>query len=108
MKDVQPKTNSHICHVCNGEGAVLEAVPGGYFDPLAECWYPDERLISCQPCRGSGRLTGPQHPNTFNATPAYAQLKAKRKRKRKSTNEVVAMILGITPQELRAKDYTRR
>lgn len=84
------------CLTCLGEGSVLESVPGGYFDPLAECWFPDERLIYCPTCHGSGEVTGPQHSNTFNTKPEYAQLKEKRKRKRQSTNEVVALILGLS------------
>jgi len=82
--------------MCHGEGSLEESLPGGYFDQSAETFYPLEQSRECSLCKGVGSIETPHHPNTFNLTPEYAQLKETRQSKRSSKNAVaLAYILDI-------------
>ena len=77
------------CHVCQGEGQVLQGVPGGYYSEADQCFYPLEQTVTCTECRGSGRIQQP--PITLKAFKAPAV---------RSSDQIVAAICGVTPEEL--------
>lgn len=82
------------CPMCHGEGCLEDLRPGGYFSQRSEQWYPLEESRKCPLCKGCGEVDAPSHPNTFNLTSDYQQLKERREAKRSSSNEVVLSILG--------------
>ena len=89
------------CPLCHGEGFLEDVTPGGYFDLSAECWYPLEQTRKCDLCKGAGSVEAPNHENTFNGTPKYAQLKEGMRAKRSSTNAVaLTYILGVSVEDL--------
>lgn len=45
-----------VCPVCEGEGHVYEAVPGGRWNTSIGTWEPDERRVTCERCDGSGEI----------------------------------------------------
>jgi RecJ-like exonuclease len=90
----------HDCPMCHGEGCLEQIIPGGRFDHHAKQWYPLEQSKKCPLCKGSGSIERPQHANTFNTSPEYQTLKARRAKQRTDTNKVVAYILGLPVEEL--------
>lgn len=92
------------CPMCNGEGCLEQAVPGGRFDTRAEQWYPLEQTKECPLCKGSGSVDAPHHPNTFNDLGYYQQHKSNREAKRKAINQVVAYILRLNVEELEPEE----
>jgi RecJ-like exonuclease len=82
------------CPMCHGEGYLEDLRPGGYFNQRSEQWYPLEEAKECPLCNGTREIEAPAHPNTFNVTSHYQQLKERREAKRSTTNQVVLSFLG--------------
>jgi RecJ-like exonuclease len=82
------------CPMCNGEGFIDDLRPGGYFSRSEQQWYPLEESKPCPACRGTGHIEAPRHPNTFNQTVDYQQIKLQREAKRSATNDVVIQIFS--------------